>query len=470
MFIPAFIIQRILDNFKRLVPASGLRYGSPKISRLYLGVLKTYTELFLHTQYISPGDLEKLQLLRLKNALYAASKTKWWSKRFNDAGFDAEKVRSISELKALPVIEKADVVSAEFQDLSTESIKGNQRIVIRGTSGTNGMPVRWALDKPTHFIECAAYHLRNLLVFGVPIWKDLARKPIFMINHYNVEFHHLGLLARDIRLQIDHKSDNSKKFLGERTRLYQEMNSSEPFIMFGATTNLWYFIKKLIEDGCHIRPAHIISTGYVLDKGLRTFFEEFFGCRVSSFYGSQEVPAIAFRCPQEDNVFHLNAEHLILEIVDEEGQPLPIGKMGYIVLTCLSNLVMPVLRYRLGDMGRMLDGSCDCGRTLPRFELIGRDYEFIRLKDGEKIPSYLLYTIIMQDRFLKIYQYQIRQVAEDMLHIYISPNKTWSKEDELGIKMSVQKAFRGKLSAKVIIVDKIPAIGRKHKSFVPLVE
>jgi phenylacetate-coenzyme A ligase PaaK-like adenylate-forming protein len=70
---------------------------------------------------------------------------------------------------------------------------------------------------------------------------------------------------------------------------------------------------------------------------------------------------------------HLFAFSQFIEFVDQETMAtVKRGGMGELVVTCLSKKHMPIIRYRVGDLGRWLDKPCACGRKEPLFEILGR--------------------------------------------------------------------------------------------------
>jgi phenylacetate-coenzyme A ligase PaaK-like adenylate-forming protein len=69
--------------------------------------------------------------------------------------------------------------------------------------------------------------------------------------------------------------------------------------------------------------------------------------------------------------YHLRAADLHFEIISPTtGDPLDDGQTGEVVFTTLGRAGMPLIRYRTGDMGRIIAGSCSCGSPLRRMERV----------------------------------------------------------------------------------------------------
>lgn len=99
----------------------------------------------------------------------------------------------------------------------------------------------------------------------------------------------------------------------------------------------------------------------------------------SASYAINDTGVVGYQCPAcTGSIHHVNEELHILEIVDPEThQLLPHGEPGNIILTNIDRTLMPVIRYNVGDRGRIISGACPCGRTTRRFELLGRSDEVV---------------------------------------------------------------------------------------------
>jgi phenylacetate-CoA ligase len=99
----------------------------------------------------------------------------------------------------------------------------------------------------------------------------------------------------------------------------------------------------------------------------------------SASYAINDTGVAGYQCPAcTGSIHHVNEDLHILEIVDPETHwLLGPGETGNIILTNIDRTLMPVIRYNVGDRGRIVAGDCPCGRTTRRFELLGRSDEVV---------------------------------------------------------------------------------------------
>ena len=100
--------------------------------------------------------------------------------------------------------------------------------------------------------------------------------------------------------------------------------------------------------------------------------EEILGSKLFPHYGSREMAlGGAITCPAHAGM-HLRENHVIAEIVDENGRPLPPGEWGELVITTIGMEAMPLIRYRTGDRTRVIPGRCPCGSEVIRLDTVSR--------------------------------------------------------------------------------------------------
>lgn len=145
-------------------------------------------------------------------------------------------------------------------------------------------------------------------------------------------------------------------------------------------------------------PASLIgifSTAEMLDDEQRALMERAFGCKVFNQYGSREIPNIACECR------HGNM-HVFTDMVFLESQGWP--NEDQLLVTALTNRLMPMIRYAIGDSGRLKEGECSCGSPFPLMEMgLCRQNDLVRAPDGRRIhPSYfnrLLYGLTQVEHY-----------------------------------------------------------------------
>ena len=100
--------------------------------------------------------------------------------------------------------------------------------------------------------------------------------------------------------------------------------------------------------------------------------EKILGTKLFPHYGSREMAlGGAICCPAHEGM-HLRENHVIAEIIDPAGNPLPPGEMGELVITTVGMEAMPLIRYRTGDYTHVLPGRCPCGSEVLRLDTIHR--------------------------------------------------------------------------------------------------
>ncbi len=115
----------------------------------------------------------------------------------------------------------------------------------------------------------------------------------------------------------------------------------------------------------------LVSGDACPDEVLRCA-EKLLGSRLFPHYGSREMAlGGAITCEAHAGM-HLRENHVIAEIVDESGRPLPEGEWGELVITTIGMEAMPLIRYRTGDRARIVPGVCPCGSETRRLDVASR--------------------------------------------------------------------------------------------------
>lgn len=147
----------------------------------------------------------------------------------------------------------------------------------------------------------------------------------------------------------------------------------DPDYLMTFPSNLRFLAVYCRERGIAFpRLEHVTTFGEVLSTETRDECRRAWDLSVIDVYSAQEVGIIALQCPANDG-YHVQAETIFVEVVDERGEACRPGQTGRVLVTPLNNYAMPLLRYEIGDWAE-LGGPCPCGRGLPVLRrILGRE-------------------------------------------------------------------------------------------------
>lgn len=140
-------------------------------------------------------------------------------------------------------------------------------------------------------------------------------------------------------------------------------------------------VRGLICIGEPLRDAWMKPTA------LTEEIERLWGAPAFSTYSSSEIVTSFCECTAQQGG-HAAPDLGIVEILDKKGRPLPVGETGEIVVTPLGVEGMPLLRFRTGDLGYLMDEPCACGRKTPRLgPILGRSAQMLKVRGTTFYPA-----------------------------------------------------------------------------------
>jgi phenylacetate-CoA ligase len=254
-------------------------------------------------------------------------------------------------------------------------------------------------------------------------------------------------------------------------RQIEILRQQHPHTFSSYAISLELIADALLEHGItDIRPKVVFSAAMSLSEHGRAAAAEAFGVAPLDVYVTAELGTLAWECPEERGVLHLNDDMQIVEILNERDRPVADGEVGHVVVTQLCCLAQPLLRYRLGDLAARVPGTCGCGRGLGRLSPVqGRTRHVIRTPDGRVLYGMMVSTVVKP--FLEVRRWQLRQTDRNRLELLVVPSATWRPEVASEIAAQLKEKFGRGLQFEVMPVDEIPlAPSGKLQTIVPLSE
>jgi phenylacetate-CoA ligase len=158
-------------------------------------------------------------------------------------------------------------------------------------------------------------------------------------------------------------------------------------VIIGYASSLNVLAEIVLQEELNISVKNVISFGDKLFNHYKTNIEKAFNIRVKESYGSNEGLMVCF----EDDIeyMYIISPHVYVEIVDEEGNEVPDGELGHVLLTRLDCFSMPIIRYKLGDLAIKLPKEKYPTKrkyNLPLLQkIVGRETDVIYLKNQERL-------------------------------------------------------------------------------------
>ena len=321
--------------------------------------------------------IEDYQLAMLKTLVDRVKKqSRYYQKKLS--GYRPTDIHALSDLAMLPFTTPEDLISGQ-EDFACVSKGRISRVTTLPTSGTTGNPKRifyTAEDQEAtiDYFQCGMSNLvgkgdRVLILLpgelpgsvGDLLKTGLERMGASGVSHGPIEDPR-QTLAIIVKERIN-------AIVGMPIQLILLLRSAQPM---------------------HFPDIRMKSVLLVSDYVARTIIDEVkahWHCDVFTHYGMTETGlGVGVQCGAFAG-YHLREADLLVEIVNPEtGKCVPDGEYGEVVVTTLTAHGMPLIRYRTGDVSRLLDIPCACGSIIrPLDEIVDRLKTRLRLRGGNEI-------------------------------------------------------------------------------------
>ena len=408
------------------------------------------------TQWLDGARLRALQVRNLRSFLADIGEgVPFYTDLFRTIGVAPGDVKSLDDLAKLPLLDKPLI----RKNVDRLKARGAGKLVRYNTGGSSGEPLVFYMgaDRVSHDV---AAKWRATRWWGVDIGDPeivLWGSPIELGAQDLLRQFRDRLLRTELLPAFDMSEANLDRFI-------ERIKARRPKMLFGYPSALAHLarhadLRHKRLDGLGIKVAFVTSE--CLYDHQRQQIETTFGCRVANGYGGRDAGFIAHECPQGS--LHITAEDLIVEVIDAEGQVVPPGETGEIVITHLATRDFPFLRYRTGDVGVLDDRPCACGRGLPTLrEVKGRSTDFVIASDGTVLHGLALIYVVRD--LPNILTFTIVQESLDRTRVSIVPEAGFDHSLRTTIREGIKARLGQRVTVDVDVVETIAAeASGKHR-------
>jgi phenylacetate-CoA ligase len=429
------------------------------------------------TQRYPVETLRAIQEHKLRRLLQTAIEhSPFHAERIRASGIDpADPQLDLDSLRAMPLLTRDDV--REHLDRMTwlDCPRGGPQLY--NTGGSSGEPLKFYFDRFRQAADWAArWRARQwwgvnpgdpeMLLWGAPVelaandrlrqWRD-------------------ALLNQSILNAFDMTDAKMDVYI-------HRIRAARPACLYGYASSLALLARhaqsKGLSPGAMGSPdlRVVYVTGEVLLEPDHQVISLMFGAPVAIEYGCRDGGLLALGCPA--GRLHIPQENVILELLDERGEPVTPGEVGEVVVTHLETFAMPLIRYRTGDLARAWDGRdktvtggndrgrrCKCGVSLAALEEVrGRLTDQIVCRAGDQLRRMHALALIYVLREVDgIRQFRIRQLSIDQLDVDIVPTARFNGDSEQAVLVGLRRRMGDGVDIRLHRCDRIaPSASGKH--------
>ena len=403
--------------------------------------------------YRSAEEIRSFQEARLHEAIdYAYTNSAFYRELFDSCKIRPADIRTIEDLRRLPVTTKQDLQLRNKDFLCVDS---SQIVDYVTTSGTLGEPVVFALTE--NDLDRLEYNELSSFTMAGCSRNDIMQLMTTIDRRFMAGLAY-WLGARALGMGVIRVGNGIPELQ------WNTINSIHPTVCMCVPSFLMKLIAFAEENGidyrsCSLRKAICIGEALRQPDGNLTtlgsrIHEKWPELELYSTYASTEMQASFTECSCHCGN-HVPADLIIVEFLDDEGNPVAEGESGEVTITTLGVEGMPLVRFRTGDICIHYDSPCACGRNSTRLSsVIGRKGQMIKFKGTTLYPP-ALFDILDNIPEVKSYVVEVytNSLGTDQVQIKLASDN----HSESFVKQ-IKDIFRSKVRVAPDVVFEAPEI------------
>ncbi len=412
-----------------------------------LSPYRKYQKFLDTSQWWSKTQIQDYQIKQIQKMVSRAFKHVFYYKTIMSVyGVRPQDIQSFDDLDRLPILEKEDVRTFHNEMVSNDMI--DSTLYKCHTSGTTGKPLTLYRDLDNVGFEYAILQRQKL-------WAGLKGKSLIatlkgdLIPEKSIKnnvYWAFSPFENKLMMSSLHISEKTVDDYITALRRYQ------PQAIDGYPSSIYILAKFMLKKNLRFPLKAVLTSSETLSPNHKSVIEKAFACPVYDYYGMAERIAAIHTC--EHGNYHIVPEYSYIEFGRRPG----LTDNSYeIIGTAFSNRAMPLIRYRIGDVVKLSDKTCACGREFPVVEsVIGRIDDYIVTPSGKVIGR--LNNVVKYSHNCK--ETQIYQPDINNLVVRIVPDKFFTKNDGDVILNRLQRRIGEKMHCRLENVSSIPRSSR----------
>ncbi|UZP69013.1 phenylacetate--CoA ligase [Desulfovibrio mangrovi] len=401
-------------------------------------------------------ELEQLQLERLQATLNrVARNVPLYRQRFAELGIDPDDFRSLDDLRRLPFTTKQDIRDNYPYGLFAVPLRDVVRL--QSSSGTTGKPI--VVGYTRNDLKRWSRLVARILGMG-GMTRDDVVQIAFNYGLFTGGFGlHYGAEALGASV-IPSSGGNARK----QIMIMQDYRTTA---LCCTPSYALHLADTMEEMGVNPNSLHLkwgLFGAEAWSEAMRDEIQARLKVTATDNYGISEVmgPGVAGECLERQGL-HVNEDHFLVEIVHPEtGEPVADGEVGELVLTTLTKEAFPMIRFRTGDLTRLVPGRCGCGRSFRRIaRIIGRSDDMLIIRGVNVFPLQVETVLFAMEGAEPHYQIVLeREGRLDKATVYLEVSENLLF-DRMRVAREALEGIKRKLASELGVSMDVVFVGRK---------
>ncbi len=401
-------------------------------------------------------DLRRLQLERLQATLTRVSRNvPHYRKRFAELGIDPDDFMSLDDVRRLPFTTKKDLRDGYPYGLFAVPLR--EVVRLHASSGTTGKPT--VVGYTRNDVKKWASLVARVLVAGGAGRDDVVQIALgYGLFTGGIGFHY-GAEAIGAAV-IPSSSGNTRR----QAMIMEDYRTTTLVCTPSYALHLADALEGLDININALSLRHGLFGAETWTEAMRAEIESRLKLTATDNYGLSEImgPGVAGECLERCGM-HVSEDHFLMEIVDPAtGEPVAEGEVGELVLTTLTKEAFPMIRFRTGDLTRVLPGPCPCGRTFRRISrILGRTDDMLIIRGTNVFPSQIEAVILEVEGTTPHYRVVVdRAGALDEATVEVEATETVFF-DRIGEHQSLVERLKKRLASELGVAFRVRLVEPK---------